>query len=83
MPDLCRLMLTFPGSGSHIEIVRLDGAINVSAQPSLDLTSKHTLTSAHGEEVVRAIVIDEQVRTRAIPVFRSSHNLVGVDFHCW
>lgn len=58
-------MLTVPCSGSHIDIVRLDQAINMSAQPSLDLTSKHTLTSAHGEEVVRAIVIDERVCTRS------------------
>lgn len=63
--------------------MRLDQAMNMSAQPSLDLSSKHTLTSAHGEEVVRAIAIDDQVRGQIAPYSVAYHILVGNDFHCW
>lgn len=49
-------------SGSHIDLVGLDQAMNLNAQPSLNIASKHVLTSAHGEEVVRAITVDHQVR---------------------
>lgn len=81
--EVSRPTLTHFHSASHIDIVRLDQAMDMSTQPSLDLASKHTLTSAHGEEVVRAIVIDDQVCAHSTPWFCSSHTLVGIDFHSW
>lgn len=55
------MVLTNSRSASHIDLVRLDQAANLTAEPKLDLTAKHILTSAHGEEVVRAITVDHQV----------------------
>lgn len=57
------LILTNWYSASHVDLVRLDQAVNLNVQPKLDLASKHVLASAHGEEVVRAISVDLQVWT--------------------
>lgn len=55
-------MLTRNRSGSHVDLVRLDQALDLTGRPNIDLNSKHTLESAHGEEIVRAIAVDHQVR---------------------
>lgn len=79
---LPRLTLTKDHSASRIDLVKLDQVMNMHGQPKLDLGSKHRLTTAHGEEIVRAIVVDHQVR---IPVrYRTlAHNVaVWNNIHC-
>lgn len=41
----------------------LVNATNLFAQPHVESATKVTIEPAHGEEVVRAIVMDEQVST--------------------
>lgn len=45
---------------SRIDLVKLNYLREHPEQPVLDLSSKHILEPAHGDEVVRAIVIDDK-----------------------
>lgn len=48
-------------SKSCVDLVKLEDALNTNAVPRLDVALKHTIEPAHGEEVVRAVVIDDEV----------------------
>lgn len=49
------------GSASRIELVKLEHGLDLNKSPSLSQVDKITIEPAHGEEVVRAIWIDEAV----------------------
>lgn len=47
---------------SHLDLVKLAHATDANATPNLDQTSKVNIEPAHGEEIVRALFVDDEVR---------------------
>ncbi|KAK4912192.1 hypothetical protein LTR66_017304, partial [Elasticomyces elasticus] len=44
---------------SRVDLIKVNGAVDCSKTPSLALAQRYGLEPAHGEEVVRSIVVDE------------------------
>jgi len=49
-------------SKSCVDFVKLSDATTSLTEPSLDVASKFAIEPAHGEEVVRAVVVEYGVR---------------------
>src|SRR5205085_304178 len=49
-------------SASRVNLVHLEGAVDTNIQPRLVSNSKHVIEPAHGDEVVRALWVDDEVR---------------------
>jgi len=47
--------------GSRVDLVKLNHATPLGVPPNLDLASRYVLEPAHGEEVVRALLLDDKV----------------------
>lgn len=65
---------------SRLDLVKIDHALDLERAPCLDLSTRHVLAPAHGEEVVRSVYVDSTVCWTEVVVSTVNVGQSGVIF---